>query len=107
MSLVNDPRMNAFLRLGDEIMTGKQSKQFSEKNNPGEALHQKTMDIFSNQKCFTENECSDGKKMDYAAAFHEACRQNPDLTAQYINQMEEAKKQNMTPTLFRQGRIKK
>ena len=103
MSLMDDPRMKAFLKLGDEIMTGKQSKSFSEETNPGEALHKKTMDILLSQECFTEDEGSENKKMDYVTAFNEACVQNPNLAARYIEQLEEVRKNNMTSTLFRRG----
>lgn len=101
MGLDNDPRMKAFLRLGDEIMCNRQQQEFAEGDNPGEALHKKAMDVMLNATAFSEGGDASPKNITYQEAFHDACQQNPDLTARYIAQLEETRKRNMKPALFR------
>ena len=66
-------------------------KQFSEGDDPGETLHRKTMDIMMNPPAVDMNAQPISGKIDYKSAFDIACWQNPELAAQYIQQMENAK----------------
>jgi len=102
MGLTDDPRMKAFLRLGDEINCGLKSKQFSEGDNPGEILHRKAMDILMNPNSVFDKfgQRREGT-IDYKTALEMACEQNPGLAAQYIEQIENIKNNNMKPTNFR------
>jgi hypothetical protein len=86
-----DPRMEAFLRLGDEIMCNVQTKQFSEGDDAGEILHRKTMDIVMNPPAADMNAQPISGRIDYKSAFDIACAQNPELAARYIQKMEEGK----------------
>lgn len=97
MGLMDDPRMKAFLRLGDEINCGLQTKQFSEGDNPGEILHRKTMDILLHPPLFDESGQRIRDSINYSVAFNMACAQNPDLAARYIQQIEDVKYRNMKP----------
>ncbi len=94
-------KMKAFLRLGDELNFGVKQKQFSENDNPGEELHRKTMEILMSNPKFDRF----GKKLEreftYSDAFQCACLQYPDLAARYIEQIEEAKKNNSIPAMLR------
>jgi hypothetical protein len=95
MGLMDDPRMKAFLRLGDEINCGLQTKQFSEGDDPGEILHRKTMDILTNPLVFSEHGQRCEGNINYSKAFEIACKQNPDLAARYIQQIEDVRHRNM------------
>jgi|GEM_PF-729698 hypothetical protein len=91
VKLKEDPRMKAFLRLGDEIMCNIQTEQFSEGEDPGETLHRKTMDIVMNPPAADMSGGPISGRIDYKSAFDIACAQNPDLAARYIQKMEEGK----------------
>lgn len=102
MSLADDPKMKAFLRLGDEINCGLQSKQFLEGDNPGEILHRKAMDILMDpNSVFDQFGRRREGTLDYSTSFTMACEQNPDLAARYIKQIEDIKYNNMKPILSR------
>ena len=98
---LDDPKMKAFLRIGDEIYCGLKPKQFAEGDDPGEILHRKAMDIMMNPPTVDKYGRELMTKFDYGQAFKMACEQNPDLAAQYIQQIEDTKYRNMKPTLSR------
>ncbi len=97
----NNPKIKAFLRLGDEIYCGLKPKQFVEGYDPGELLHRKTMDIMTNPPSFDEYGRPLTHVMNYTEAFEMVCKQNPELSARYIQQLEEIKYCNITQTLLR------
>jgi hypothetical protein len=94
VKLKDDPRMKAFLKLGDEINCALQAKQFSEGDDPGEMLHRKTMDILMKPPAADKYGRLISGSINYSMAFEMACEQNPNLAAQYIQQIEETRARN-------------
>jgi hypothetical protein len=105
VKLKDNPRMKAFLRLGDEINFALPAKQFSEGDDPGEILHRKTMDILLNPPSANKYGQPILGSINYSMAFEIACEQNPDLAAQYIQQIEETRARNGRP-FFKTGGTK-
>jgi hypothetical protein len=101
---INDPKMKAFLRLGDEVYFNLGRKEFTENDDPGERLHRKAMDILMNPSKHDRYGRPLTNAINYSTAFEMACEQNPDLAAGYIQQIEGTRDANGRAYLIRGGK---